>query len=170
MDHALHYECACRGLCRGNAAWAHLRRAVAFSAGGDGAGDSLNSTPLSADTSQQTFLPCDAALVRQPFFKAAAGDAKGLRPARWRAERLKSRRKKSPALGGAGVKGTGVGLSRLLTHLISFSSADCYERGGRVAAIVGVRVAPAHDEPRSGSNNSEGESINGCPQIQGAYT
>jgi len=58
--------------------------------------------------------------------------------ARWGVERLwacplacrapkispqeKSRRKKSPALGGAGVKGAGVGLSRLLTHfnLIQF--------------------------------------------------
>jgi hypothetical protein len=27
MDHALRYECTCRGLCRGNGAWAHLRRA-----------------------------------------------------------------------------------------------------------------------------------------------
>ena len=27
LDHALRYECTCRGLCRGNGAWAHLKRA-----------------------------------------------------------------------------------------------------------------------------------------------
>jgi hypothetical protein len=37
----------------------------------------------------------------------------------------------------------------------SFSSADCCERRRCVPAIFGVRVAPARDEPRSGSNNSE---------------
>ena len=26
MHHALRYECACRGLCRGNGPWARLRR------------------------------------------------------------------------------------------------------------------------------------------------
>jgi hypothetical protein len=26
MDHALRYECTCRGLCRGNGPWARLRR------------------------------------------------------------------------------------------------------------------------------------------------
>ena len=95
--------------------------------------------------------------------------------ARWGVERLwacplacgapkispqeKSRRKKSPALGGAGVKGAGVGLSRLLTHLNLFSSVDYCARGTCVPAIV--RVAPAHDEPRSGPNNSERESTSG---------
>src|SRR5262249_7895009 len=37
----------------------------------------------------------------------------------------------------------------------SNSSADCYERG---PAIFGVRVAPAHDGPRSGPNSSKRES------------
>src|SRR5262249_49389817 len=37
----------------------------------------------------------------------------------------------------------------------SNNSADCYERG---PAIFGVRVAPGHDEPRSGPNSSERES------------
>jgi hypothetical protein len=51
-------------------------------------------------------------------------------PPRWRAERLKSRRKKNlaarkaPLWAGLELRGRGVGLSRLLTHLISFSSAD----------------------------------------------
>ena len=77
------------------------------------------------------------------------------------------------------MKEARVGLSRLLrsissgwrafkfnhafgyTFLVSFSSADCCERGRCVPAIFGVRVAPAHDEPRSGSNNSERESTSG---------
>jgi hypothetical protein len=41
------------------------------------------------------------------------------------------------------------------TVLVSFSSADCCERRRCVPAIFGLRVAPAHDELRSGSNNSE---------------
>jgi hypothetical protein len=41
------------------------------------------------------------------------------------------------------------------TFLGSFSSADCCGRRRCVPAIFGVRVAPARDEPRSGSNNSE---------------
>ncbi len=45
--------------------------------------------------------------------------------------------------------------------MVSFSSADCCERGRCVLAIFGVRVAPAHDEPRSGSNNSAHESTSG---------
>jgi hypothetical protein len=50
----------------------------------------------------------------------------------------------------------------LLTPLWSyFSSVDCYERGRYVPAIFRVRVAPAHDEPRSGLNNSERESTSG---------
>jgi hypothetical protein len=45
---------------------------------------------------------------------------------------------------------------RLWSHfLVSISSPDCCERGRCVLAIFGVRVVPAHDEPRSGSNNSE---------------
>jgi hypothetical protein len=45
---------------------------------------------------------------------------------------------------------------RLWLHLlVSFSSADCCERRRCVPAIFGVRVAPARDETRSGSNNSE---------------
>jgi hypothetical protein len=35
---------------------------------------------------------------------------------------------------------------------------DCYERGRYVPGIFRVRVAPAHDKPRSGLNNSERES------------
>ena len=47
-----------------------------------------------------------------------------------------------------------------LQHLISFRSAECCERGC-VPAIVGVRVALAHDELRIGQNNSERESTSG---------
>jgi hypothetical protein len=39
--------------------------------------------------------------------------------------------------------------------------ADCCERGRCVAAMFGVRAAPVHEEPRSGSNNSEHESTSG---------
>ena len=45
--------------------------------------------------------------------------------------------------------------------MVSFSSGDCCEVGRCVLAIFGVRVAPAHDEPRNGSNNSERESTSG---------
>src|SRR5262249_51499807 len=44
---------------------------------------------------------------------------------------------------------------------VSFSSADCCERGRCASATCGVRVAPAHAEPRSGSNNSEREPTSG---------
>src|ERR1700730_13320175 len=63
----------------------------------------------------------------------------------------------------APTMGAGTGLARVqignhafgYTFLVSFSSADCCERRRCVPAIFGVRVAPARDEPRSGSNNSE---------------
>ena len=45
--------------------------------------------------------------------------------------------------------------------LVLFNSADCYERGRCVPAIVGVRVAPAHDEPRNELNSTERESTSG---------
>src|SRR5262249_51343816 len=45
------------------------------------------------------------------------------------------------------------------TVLASFSSADPCERARCVPAMFGVRVAPAHEEPRSGSNSSERESF-----------
>jgi hypothetical protein len=45
--------------------------------------------------------------------------------------------------------------------LVLFNSADCYERGRCVSAIVGVRVAPAHDEPRNELNSTERESTSG---------
>jgi len=48
-----------------------------------------------------------------------------------------------------------------LQHLISFRSAECCERGRCVPAIVGVRVALAHDELRIVQNNSERESTSG---------
>jgi hypothetical protein len=41
------------------------------------------------------------------------------------------------------------------TFLVSFSSADCCERRRCVPAKFDVRVAPARDEPRSESNNSD---------------
>ena len=41
--------------------------------------------------------------------------------------------------------------------LVSFSSAGCCETGRYPPATFGVRVGPAHGEPRSGSNNSERE-------------
>jgi hypothetical protein len=41
------------------------------------------------------------------------------------------------------------------------TSADCCERRKCVAAIFAVRDAPAHDEPRSGPNNSEREPTSG---------
>jgi hypothetical protein len=44
---------------------------------------------------------------------------------------------------------------------VSFSSGDCCEVGRCVPAIFGVRVAPARDEPRTGSSNSERESTTG---------
>jgi len=43
----------------------------------------------------------------------------------------------------------------------SFSSADYCERGKCVPAMFGVGVAPAHEEPRSGSNNSAHEPTSG---------
>src|SRR5262249_13860450 len=43
----------------------------------------------------------------------------------------------------------------------SFSCADYCERGKCVPAMFGVGVAPAHEEPRSGSNNSAHESTSG---------
>src|SRR5262245_54792717 len=43
----------------------------------------------------------------------------------------------------------------------SFSSADHCERRRLVPAIFAVRVVPAHDEPRSGSNNIGRESTSG---------
>jgi hypothetical protein len=52
-------------------------------------------------------------------------------------------------------------LKRSLPNHASFSSADCCKRRRCVLAIFGVRVAPAHDEPRSGSNNSAHESTSG---------
>ena len=42
-----------------------------------------------------------------------------------------------------------------------FSPEDWCEIGSRVPAILGVRVAPAGDEPRTGSNNSERVSTSG---------
>jgi hypothetical protein len=99
-----------------------------------------------------------------------AGLSPFLKPARWA---CRAPEKKSPARRGAGVKEARVGLSRLLrsissslmrvqigghafgyTVLVSFSSADC-------AREEGACVAAAHDEPRSGSNNSERESTSG---------
>jgi hypothetical protein len=41
---------------------------------------------------------------------------------------------------------------------ISAVSSDCWERGRCVAAMFGVHVVPAHEEPRKGSNKSEHES------------
>jgi hypothetical protein len=89
-------------------------------------------------------------------------------------QRPKSRRKKSPALGGDGVKrgegwpippplsiGPADAPSNRRKHLISFNSADCCARERCVAAISGFRVAPAHDKPHSGQNNSERESTSG---------
>jgi hypothetical protein len=76
-----------------------------------------------------------------------------------------------------------VGLSRLLRRLVPadarsnrcvtpfwshFSSADWCERRRFVPAIFGVRVAPACDEPRSGSNNSERESTSGLSTNYGS--
>src|SRR5262249_61752465 len=51
--------------------------------------------------------------------------------------------------------------NRCVTPCSQFSSADCCERRRCLPAIFGVRVAPARDEPRSGSNNSERESTSG---------
>jgi hypothetical protein len=65
--------------------------------------------------------------------------------------------KESPARRGAGVKGARVGLSRLpRSRLVP---ADV--RSNRRPRLWLLRVAPAHDEPRSGSNNSERESTSG---------
>jgi hypothetical protein len=51
---------------------------------------------------------------------------------------------------------------RLWLHRsVSFSSGDCCEIGRCAPAIFGVRVAPARDEPRTGSNNSEHEATSG---------
>ena len=51
---------------------------------------------------------------------------------------------------------------RLWLHRsVSFSPGDWCEIGRCVPAIFGVRVAPARDEPRTGSNNSERESTSG---------
>ena len=50
---------------------------------------------------------------------------------------------------------------RLLRPLVSFSSADRCERRRCVPAISDVRVAPAHGQPRSRSNNSERGSTSG---------
>jgi len=87
--------------------------------------------------------------------------------------------RKGPARRGAGVKGARVGLSRLprqrlgpadvrsattplVTPFWSHSALrNCCERGKCVPAIFCVRVALAHDEPRSGLNNSERESTSG---------
>jgi hypothetical protein len=91
----------------------------------------------------------------------------------------KSYPKKSPAHRGAGVRGEGwpipppwvdkLGLTRVqirwpclwLSFLVYSALADCRERGRRVSATFGVRVAPAHDEPRSGPNNSKRVSTSG---------
>src|SRR5262249_58691591 len=48
-----------------------------------------------------------------------------------------------------------------LHRSVSFSPEDWCEIGSRVPAILGVRVAPAGDEPRTGSNNSERVSTSG---------
>jgi hypothetical protein len=51
---------------------------------------------------------------------------------------------------------------RLWLHRsVSFSPGDWCEIGSCVPAILGVRVAPARVEPRTGSNNSERESTSG---------
>jgi hypothetical protein len=72
------------------------------------------------------------------------------RTARWRAERPA---KKSPARRGAEVKEARVGLSRLLRSISSGWRA--LKSATTPVVTFGVRVAPARDEPRSGSNNSE---------------
>jgi hypothetical protein len=84
--------------------------------------------------------------------------------------------KKSPAECGAGVRGRGLAYLALFgrfsfkTNVFghtpfgsasSFSSADYCERGSRVPAMFGVGVAPAHEEPRSGSSSSAHESTSG---------
>jgi hypothetical protein len=91
--------------------------------------------------------------------------------------RFKNGRRKAPLWAGLELRGARVGLSRLpigfvwprhlqigappLQHLISFRSAECCERGRCVPAIVGVRVALAHDELRIVQNNSERQSTSG---------
>ena len=91
--------------------------------------------------------------------------------------RFKNGGRKAPLWAGLELRGARVGLSRLpigfvwprhlqigappLQHLISFRSAECCERGRCVPAIVGVRVALAHDELRIVQNNSERQSTSG---------
>jgi hypothetical protein len=91
---------------------------------------------------------------------------------------LRPLQKEEPRSSQGSVQEARVGPSRLLWRLVPagarvhigttgyavlvlFSSADCYERGRCVPAIFGVRVAPAHDEPRNGLNSTERESTSG---------
>jgi hypothetical protein len=53
------------------------------------------------------------------------------------------------------------GITLWVIRSCPLSSADCCERQRCVAAIFAVRDAPAHDEPRSGPNNSGRESTSG---------